>query len=35
MINEWWGRAKDFPAIAAQEPMPQVKLDFGDLDVLN
>ena len=30
MINEWWGRAKDFPAIAAQEPMPQVKLDFGD-----
>jgi len=30
MINGWWGRAKDFPAIAAQEPMPQVKLDLGE-----
>jgi hypothetical protein len=30
MINEWWGRACDFPAIVAQVPMPQVKLDFGD-----
>ena len=30
MINEWWGRAKDFPGITAREPMPQVKLDFGD-----
>ena len=30
MINEWWGRASDFPAIAAQEPMPQAKLDFGN-----
>ena len=29
-INEWWGRAKDFPAIAAKEPSPNVKLDFGD-----
>src|SRR5262245_3623177 len=30
VINEWWGRANDFPAIAALEPMPQVKLDFGN-----
>jgi hypothetical protein len=30
MINEWWGRAVDFPAIAALEPMPLVNLDFGD-----
>jgi hypothetical protein len=30
MINEWWGRAAEFPAIAAKEPMPQVKLDFGE-----
>lgn len=29
-INEWWGRATDFASIAAQEPLPQVKLDFGD-----
>jgi len=30
MINEWWGRASEFPAIAAQDPMPAVKLDFGN-----
>ena len=30
LINEWWGRAADFASIAAQEPLPQVKLDFGD-----
>lgn len=30
LINEWWGRAKDFLAIAAEDPTPQVKLDFGD-----
>jgi hypothetical protein len=30
MINEWWGRASDFPAIAAKDPTPLVKLDFGD-----
>ena len=30
VINEWWGRANDFPAIAAQDPTPHVKLDFGD-----
>ncbi len=31
MINEWWGRASDFPAaIAAQDPMPLVKLDFAE-----
>jgi len=29
-INEWWGRAADFAFIAAQDPLPQVKLDFGD-----
>ena len=29
VINEWWGRANDFAAIAALEPMPTVKLDFG------
>ncbi|MEQ1776016.1 MAG: hypothetical protein ABL891_19745 [Burkholderiales bacterium] len=30
IINEWWGRAADFPAMVASEPMPNVKLDFGD-----
>lgn len=30
IINEWWGRAADFPAVAARDPMPLVKLDFGD-----
>lgn len=34
-INEWWGRAEDFPAIAAGEPLPQVTLDFGDWMVLD
>lgn len=29
-INEWWGRHDDFGAVAATEPMPSVKLDFGD-----
>jgi hypothetical protein len=29
-INEWWGRAADFPAIAATEPVPRVELNFGD-----
>lgn len=29
-INEWWGRSNDFPAIAAQDPVPLVKLDFGN-----
>jgi hypothetical protein len=27
-INEWWGRASEFPAIAAREPMPNVTIDF-------
>ena len=27
-INDWWGRANDFPAIAAEDPTPQVTLDF-------
>ncbi|MFH0344741.1 MAG: hypothetical protein ACHBNF_22040 [Chromatiales bacterium] len=30
IINEWWGRAADFPAVAARDPTPLVKLDFGD-----
>lgn len=30
IINEWWGRASDFPALAARDPMPLVKLDFGN-----
>ncbi|MCA1703056.1 MAG: hypothetical protein LC808_07205, partial [Actinobacteria bacterium] len=29
-INDWWGRAADFAAIAAMEPMPSVKMDFAD-----
>jgi hypothetical protein len=29
-INEWWGRASDFPAVAAQDPVPRVTLDFAD-----
>lgn len=29
-INEWWGRAADFPAIAAKHPVPNVKLDFRE-----
>lgn len=29
-INDWWGRAQDFPAIAAKEPMPSVTLDFKE-----
>lgn len=29
-INEWWGRAADFPAIVAREQLPNVTLDFGD-----
>jgi hypothetical protein len=28
VINEWWGRANEFPAIVAQDPTPQVKFDF-------
>jgi hypothetical protein len=29
-IDHWWGRAADFPALAARVPMPLIKLDFGD-----
>ncbi len=30
-INDWWGRAGDFPGIVAAGPsLPHVKLDFGD-----
>jgi hypothetical protein len=30
IINDWWGRAADFAAMVALEPMPSVKMDFGD-----
>lgn len=30
-INEWWGRAADFPAVAALEPVPRVTLDFAHM----
>ena len=30
IINEWWGRATDFPAIAAPEPVPSITLDFNE-----
>lgn len=30
-INDWWGRAADFPDVAALEPMPRVTLDFGEM----
>jgi hypothetical protein len=31
LIEEWWGRAADFPSIvAAGRAMPSVKLDFGN-----
>jgi hypothetical protein len=30
IISEWWGRAADFPAIAAREPMPFVTMDFKE-----
>jgi hypothetical protein len=30
IINEWWGRAADFPEIAAREPMPLVTIDFKE-----
>lgn len=33
-INEWWGRASDFPSVVERDPVPPVKLDFGDWDVL-
>jgi hypothetical protein len=30
-INDWWGRAADFPAVTAQEPMPRVTLNFAHM----
>lgn len=30
IINEWWARAADFPAIVASDPMPLVTMNFGD-----
>ena len=30
IINEWWGRAAEFPAIVASDSGPLVTLDFGD-----
>lgn len=29
-INEWWGCSSDFPAVAAQDLVRQVTLDFAD-----
>jgi hypothetical protein len=29
-INEWWGRANDFPAVAATDPSPMVRMIFPD-----
>ncbi len=30
VINEWWGRAADFAAVAATDPVPSVALQFPD-----
>jgi hypothetical protein len=30
-INDWWGHATDFPAIAATEPIPRVQLNFAHM----
>lgn len=30
MINDWWGRASDFPAVAARDPVPLVTMDFNE-----
>ena len=30
IINEWWARAADFPAVAASDPMPLVTMDFAE-----
>lgn len=30
LINEWWGREADFLAVVEKDPIPLVKLDFGD-----
>ena len=30
-INDWWGRAADFAAIAATDPVPRVTLDFAHM----
>ena len=30
-INDWWGRAADFPVVAALEPIPRVTLDFSNI----
>lgn len=30
LINDWWGRAAEFPAIAAQDPVPSITLDFSN-----
>jgi hypothetical protein len=29
-INAWWGRATDFTELLKTEPLPSVRLDFGD-----
>jgi hypothetical protein len=28
-INEWWGRAADFPSISALHPLPNITIDFA------
>lgn len=28
-INQWWGRSKDFLALVAKEPVPNVFIDFN------
>jgi hypothetical protein len=30
-IKDWRGHAADFPAVAATEPMPRVRLDFAGM----
>jgi hypothetical protein len=30
MINEWWGRAAEFPSLVAIELLPNVVLDWGE-----
>src|SRR6266566_3204842 len=30
MISDWWGREREFLSIVARDPVPSVKMDFGD-----
>jgi hypothetical protein len=29
-IRDWWGRSNEFLSVAAEDPVPLVKLDFDD-----